>query len=206
MSILLPNILRGKKAETMKHQLSNLSRAALFLFVIGASWAAGTAALWGDPSPGLTAKLNGGYFLLHQLSEDEAQLPLLLLVKHAPDEISTYADQISRTAKETLATLDRLQKGDPSIRFDRNPLPPIEQETRASIKADKQHQLLFGTSNSEFVRALLLAQIEACTYGLHLSKVLSEQETDPDRAKALKHLSAKWLAQRSEAFRILRDY
>ena len=58
-------------------------------------------------------KLTGGYFLLHQLSEDEAQVPLLLDVKHAPAEIITYADQISKTAKETVAALERLQEDAP---------------------------------------------------------------------------------------------
>lgn len=151
-------------------------------------------------------KLNGGYYLLHKLSEDETQVPLLLIVKHAPKEISGYADQISKTAKQSLASLEHLQQDDSSIQFDRNPLPQIEQDTRASIKADKQHQLLFGTTDSEFVRALLVSQIEACTYGINLSKVLAEQETDPDRVKTLRHISAKWLDMRNEAFRILRNY
>lgn len=149
-------------------------------------------------------KLNGGYYLLYHLCEDETQLPLILIVKHAPSEITPFADHISKTAKETLAALDHLQKGDPSIRFDRNPLPQIEQDTRDSIKADKQHQLLFGTTNSEFVRALLVSQIEACTYAINLSKVLVEQ--DPDRAQTLRHISAQWLRMRNETFRILRNY
>jgi len=160
----------------------------------------------GDEATEQQEKLNGGYYLLHELNQDEAQVPLLLLVKHAPAEITTFADHISKTAKETLADLDRLQKDDPSIRFDRNPLPQMERDTRASIKADKQHQLLFGTTGSEFVRALLVAQIEASTYALNLSKVLAEQETDPHRVKILRHISARWLDMRNEAFRILRNY
>ena len=190
----------------MTHGLFTISRSALFLFVVGFSFATGMEPIRGEMPTSLAAQLNGGYFLLHQLSEDEAKLPLLLLVKHSPNEIKAFADRISRTAKETLATLDRLRKGDPSIQFDRNPLPQIEQDTRASIQADKQHQLLFGTSGSEFDRALLISQIEACTYGLHLAKVTAEQETDPDRAKTLQHVSAHWLRLRDEAYRLLRNY
>jgi hypothetical protein len=99
-----------------------------------------------------------------------------------------------------------MQERDPIIQFDRNPLPRIERDARASIKDDKQHQLLFGTTDSEFARALLVSQIEACTYALHLSKILAEQETDRDRAKTLRHISAQWLGLRNEAFRILRNY
>jgi hypothetical protein len=151
-------------------------------------------------------KLNGGYYLLHHVASDESQLPLLLLIKHAPPEVKDYADRISRTGKETVAVIERLQRGDASIQFDKNPLPAIEQDTRDSIKADKQHQLLFGTKDAEFVRALLVSQIEASTYALNLAKVLAEQEKDPDRVTTLHHLSAQWLEMRNQAFRLLRNY
>ena len=156
--------------------------------------------------PGLREKLNGGYYLLHHVSADEAQLPLLLDFKHAPPEISDFADQISKTAKKTVAVLEHLQEGDASIRFDRNPLPQIEQDVRDSIKAEKQHTLLFGTSNSAFVRALLVSQIEASTYAMNIAKVLAGEETDSDRARALRHLSAEWDRRRMEAVRLLGDY
>ena len=174
--------------------------------LIGWSLLAGTNFAHGDASSDRVGKLNGGYYLLYHVSSDEAQIPLLLLIKHSPGEIKTYADQISKTAKETVAALDRLQQGDSSLRFDRNPLPQIEQDTRDSIKADKQHQLLFGTTGSEFVRALIVSQIEASTYALNLSKVLAGQEKDSDRVKTLQHMSAKWLVLRNEAFRLLRNY
>jgi hypothetical protein len=165
-----------------------------------------TSLIHGDPSSTRQDKLNGGYYLFHHLCEDEDPLPLLLDIKHAPKDISTYADEISKTAKESLATLDRWHDRDPSLRFDKNPLPQIEQDVRDSIKAGKQHQLLFGTSNSEFVRALIVSQIEACTYATNLCKVLADQETDPDRAKSLRQMSLRWQGMRDEAFRILRDY
>ena len=151
-------------------------------------------------------KLNGGYYLLHQLGEDEDQVPLLLDIKHAPPELTPFADRISKTAKETMGSLERFQQADPAIRFDKNPLPKIEQDVRDSIKDDKQHQLLFGTTNSEFVRAFLISQIEACTYAVNLSKVLADQETDPGRTKILRHLSTQWLGMRDNAFRLLRNY
>jgi hypothetical protein len=152
------------------------------------------------------AKLNGGYYLLHHLLEDEDQLPILLDIKHAPPEISDYAVQISKAAKDSMAKLEHLQDSDHAIRFDRNPLPPIEQDVRDSIKGAKQHQLLFGTTDSEFVRALLVSQIEASSYATHLSKVLAEQETSPARVKSLQQISAKWDKLHEDAFRLLRNY
>jgi hypothetical protein len=149
--------------------------------------------------------LNGGYYLLHHLCEDEAKLPLLLDVKDAPPEIESYADLISKTAKETIAALERMQESDASLKFDKNPLPLIERDVRESIQADKQHQLLFGTTGAEFVRALLVSQAEASSYALNLAKVLSQQESNPDRVKTLQHISVKWRAIHQDAMRLLRN-
>jgi hypothetical protein len=183
--------------------LSILRASFLLLAVISSI---GLTQARADDASKQQAKFNGGYFLLHQLGNDEAQVPLLLDVKHAPAEITTFADKISKVGKKTVASLEHLQETDHAIQLDRNPLPSIERDTRDSIKADKQHQLLFGTTDSEFVRAFLVSQIEASTYALNLSKVLAEQETDQGRIKTLQHLSAQWLDLRNEAFRILRNY
>ena len=127
--------------------------------------------------------LNGGYYLLHHLCEDEAKLPLLLDVKDAPPEIEKYADSISKTAKESMADLERMQESDARLNFDKNPLPRIERDVRESIEDEKQHQLLFGATGAEFVRALLVSQVEASSYALNLAKVLSQQEKDPAGSK-----------------------
>lgn len=149
-------------------------------------------------------KLNGGYYLLHHLCDEESQLPMLSFIKTTPPEIVEYVDRISKTSKESLASLERMQDHDPAIRFDKNPLPSIERDVRESIHDAKQHQLLFGTTDAAFVRALLVSQIEASTYAVHLSKVLAEQETDPVRAKALQRISAKWLLIQNETYRHLK--
>ncbi len=164
-----------------------------------------TALARGDNASPRQAKLNGGYYLLHALAEDEAQLPILLDLKTAPPEVQTYADHISKLGKETEGDIEKMGDRDPALRYDKNPLPEIEQDTRDSIKDDKQHMLLFGTKGPEFVRALMNSQIEASTYAINLSKVMADQESSPDRAQTLRHLSAKWLEMRKEAFRMLRD-
>ena len=153
-----------------------------------------------------TTKLNGGYYLLHTLADDESDVSMLMMVKHAPPEIVKFADDITNVAKKNMATLDQFRDRDPAIRFDQNPLPAIEQNVRDSIKADKQHELLFGTSNSEFVRNFLVSQIEASSYAVHLNKVLGDQETDPARARALQNLSNDWAIARARAYRLLRNY
>jgi hypothetical protein len=149
-------------------------------------------------------KLNGGYYLLHQLCDQEAQLPMLALLKTTPPEIVSYVDRIAKTANESKTALDRMQDHDPAIRFDKNPLPPIEREVRESISDAKQHQLLFGTSNGAFVRALLVSQIEASNYALNIAKVLADQENDPARVKALETIQTRWQSILDEAYRHLK--
>jgi hypothetical protein len=147
--------------------------------------------------------LNGGYFLLHQLCDNEAQLPLLLDVKHSSSEIKTFADRISRTAKETNAAIDHMQDQDSAIKFERNPLPSIERDVRQSIQDEKQHQLLFGTSGPEFERSLLVSQSEASNYARNIARVLAENEEDAKRKKILEKLSNEWLLISKETFRLL---
>ena len=148
---------------------------------------------------------SGGYYLLHKVCEDESNVSMLMMVKHAPKEIETFANRISKTAKESTASLEHMQKGDETIQFEQSPLPQIELDVRESIHDDKEHQLLFGTSGPEFVRTFLVSQIEASTYAMNLAKVLSQKEKDADRIKALQHISAKWLTLRDEAYRFLRN-
>jgi hypothetical protein len=150
--------------------------------------------------------LNGGYYLLHKLCDDEAQLPLLMDIKTTPKEIDAFAIRISQTAKESLATLDRLKSHDKNLDFDQNPLPKIEQDVRDSIKGEKQHQLLFGTTGPDFARAVLVSQIEASSYAENLSKVLAAQEKDSDRSKSLGRMADKWRLIHDQAFALLKHY
>jgi hypothetical protein len=124
-------------------------------------------------------------------------------VKHTSAEIESFADKISKTAKESSAVLEYMQDDDPALKFNPNPLPSIERDVRESIQDEKQHQLLFGTNDAEFERALLVSQIEASNYAHNLAKVLAEQETDPKRIKSLEKISSKWLAIHQESFHLL---
>lgn len=150
--------------------------------------------------------LNGGYYLLHTLYDDESQLPLLLDLKTAPPELQQFADKISRTAKDGMATLDRMRKVDPKMNWEKDPLPTIEQDVRESITGEKQHQLLFGTKGPEFARALLVSQAEATKYAANIDKVLAGREKNPDHVRDLKRMAAQWSALFDESFRLLRNY
>ena len=174
----------------------NLFMLAGIIYVLGLP---GIAARGEDDSD-RQRDLNGGYFLLHELCGQEADLPLLLDIKHAPPDIKDLATRISQAAKETNARIEEMQARDAKLRYDQNPLPPIERDVRKSIQDEKQHQLLFGTSNAAFVRALLVAQLEATSYAGNIAKVLSSEEGDSRRGRSLDKISTKWSALHDECF------
>jgi len=151
------------------------------------------------------AYLNGGYHLLYQVCDDESNVSMIFLVKDAPVKIEVYAKHVSKTADESLVILEHMQDREPQLKFDRNPLPAVERDVRASIRSDKEDQLVFDTSGPDFVRAFLVSQIEASSYASNLAKVLEDRETDPRRIQALREVSAKWKAIRQDSFRLLRD-
>jgi hypothetical protein len=150
--------------------------------------------------------LDGGCYQLHKLYDDESQLPILLDLKTAPPDIQQFADKISRAAKDGMATMDRMRQADPTMDWEKNPLPKIEQEVRASIQGEKQHQLLFGSKGPDFVRALLVSQSEAAKYAANLDKVLADEDTNPDEQRDFRRMSAQWHALYDEVFRLLRNY
>jgi hypothetical protein len=151
-------------------------------------------------------ELNAGFFLLHDLLQNEEGLPFLLDVKTSPPDVQDFAKKISQTAKVDLVTLDHMRAGDPAIKWDKNPLPKFEQDVRASITTEKEHQLLFGTRGPDFARALLISQAEATKYAANIAKVLAEREHDPAQVRDLQRMSDQWHALSDQTFRLLRNY
>lgn len=148
-------------------------------------------------------QMNYGYGLLHHLCDQESQVDLILIVKTTPPNVAHFAHEVSDGAKADLKVLGDLADRDPSLHFDEQGLPDIETGTRASIKAEKQHLLLFGATGSDFAKALVLTQIEASTYGENLAKVLADDETNAHRAAALRHIAASWGKLKDEAYTLL---
>jgi hypothetical protein len=147
--------------------------------------------------------LNNGYSLLHHLCEQESQVDLILMVKTTPKAVADFAHEVSKTADENRAILDRMATHDSAIRFDVPGLPPIETQTRESIKSDKQHTLLFGTKGSDFAKTLLVTQVEAGTYGMNMCKVMADDESNDQRATELRHMSDRWEKLRNKAYALL---
>ena len=148
------------------------------------------------------ASLNDGYSQFYNFCEEESHLSLLLWVKTAPPGIADYARKISSTASDDMAILKKFQTTDAALRLDKVSLSPFEQDVRKSMAADRQKQLLWGSSGAGFSQAVSMTQSEATNYGLHVAKVLAETEPDAGRAQAMRRICDKWTALHAEAYRL----
>jgi hypothetical protein len=151
---------------------------------------------------GTAADLKAGFFLLHDVCHEESQVDMITIVKTTPSDVTDYVKRVAATAKGDLATIGRMEDRDEALRTDDSPLPPFEQKVRSAIRADKEHSLLFGTEGAAFARALLLTQIEAGNYIMHIAKVLADEDSSAYRTRKLLKISAQWEKLRDEGVRL----
>jgi hypothetical protein len=130
---------------------------------------------------------NNAYSLLHQLLEDEKNVSLLRFIKREQDDVKTLIKKISTSSGAGAKMIEEFAKREPSIHLEDILLPPGEVATRKAIASTRKKELL-NQSGPEFERSLLLTQVEALSYAWHLAKVVAENETQPDRARAMTEL------------------
>ncbi|MEI8291266.1 MAG: hypothetical protein WCH99_17500 [Verrucomicrobiota bacterium] len=140
------------------------------------------------PVESVTSLRNNGYSLLHQLLDEQKDVSLLRFIKSEKPEVKKLVKRIATTSGTGAKLLEKFAKDDPSIRLDDLRLPPGELATRAAIAATRQKELM-SRAGDEFELTLLLTQTEALSYAWHLAKVTSENEPQPDRARALAGVS-----------------
>lgn len=166
------------------------------------SWTFGVLFAFIFAGRGLAAPtdLQTGFFLLRHTCDEESKVELLDFVKTTPGDVADYLKRVSASAKELRGWIDSVEEREPGLKLEKSPLPQFEEDVRASIKADKQHNLLFGTKDVRYQRALLFAQTEATNYIMHMTKVLAKD--DPGRASRLMKFSEKWHRLRDEAVKM----
>jgi hypothetical protein len=140
-----------------------------------------------ESNPSLSTR-NNCYSLLHQLLEQEKDDSFLRFFKSEETDVKNLVNKIAKTSGTGSKLLEKFAKEDPSIRLDDLRLPPGEVATRDAIAATEKKELL-GKSGEPFELALLLTQTEALNYAWHLAKVASENEPQPDHARALAGIS-----------------
>ena len=144
----------------------------------------------GPPPDSIPAQMtrNNCYSLLHQLLEQQKDVSILRFIKREHTDVRNLVKKIAVTSGTSSKLLEEFAKHDPSISLDDIRLPTGEVATRDAIAATKQKEIL-GQSGDEFELTLLMTQMEALSYAWHLADVASENESQPDRARALAGVS-----------------
>src|ERR1019366_1477124 len=108
-------------------------------------------------------------------------------IARAP-EVKNLIKKIAANSAAGAKLLEAFARHDLTINLEDIRLPPGETATRDAIASTKKKELL-GQSGDEFELTLLLTQTEALSYAWHLAKVAGENESQPDRARALAGVS-----------------
>jgi len=155
-------------------------------------------------SPGRMAPStrNNCYSLLHQLLDDQKNVSILRFIKREHSDVKDLVKKIASTSGAGAKLLEEFAKNDPMVNLDATLLPPGETATRDAIASTKKDELL-TQSGDKFELTLLLTQTEALSYAWHLAKVASENDSQPDRARALAGVSKNMKNLYQEVFTLL---
>jgi hypothetical protein len=154
------------------------------------------------PATGNFSARNNGYSLLHDLLAQQKEVSLLRFIKSEQPETKKLVKKIATISGAGAKLLEKFAQEDASIRLDDLRLPPAELATRDAIAATKQTELLKQTGDT-FDLTLLMTQAEALTYAAHLATITSQNERQPDRARALAGISADMNNLEAEVFQRL---
>ena len=145
---------------------------------------------------------NNCYSLLHQLLDEQKDVSILRFIKREHTDVKNLTKKIATNSAIGAKLLEEFARHDPSINLDDIRLPPGEENTRDAIASTKQKELL-SQSGEKFELTLLLTQTEALSYAWHLAKVAGENESQPDRARALAGVSEDMENLYHEVFALL---
>lgn len=133
-----------------------------------------------DPTREQQANPNSGYALLYSFVSVQKNSDKILIIRKVSPEVKTLINEISELAGDLDAQLKQLAKDDPSIRLDAVVLPKIEVQQRESAQLERAKQFL-SITGKPFERLLLLTQSGVLTTERHLTRVMSEEEKNPQR-------------------------
>ena len=155
-----------------------------------------------SPSSAAPATRNNCYSLLHQLLDDQKDVSVLRFIKREHSDVKDLVKKIATTSGAGAKLLEKFAKNDPTVSLDATLLPSGETATRDAIASTEKNELLSQTGD-EFELTLLLTQTEALSYAWHLAQVASENDSQPDRARALAGVSEDMKNLHQEVFTLL---
>jgi hypothetical protein len=143
--------------------------------------------------------LNVGYDILRDTLRDEQHLKTIrytktiVTFKSISEPTEQVIDEIAQTSAAALEELEQLASLTPRIIFDVDRAGQIEQMTRDALRITTAKEFL--TSKEDFEVRLLVSQTQALRFISHVTKELSDIETNTKRKQ--------WLGMISDQFEIL---
>ena len=143
--------------------------------------------------------LNVGYDILRDTLRDEQHLKTIrytktiVTFKSISEDTEQVIDDIAQTSAVALKELEQLASLTPRIIFDINGAGQIEQMTRDALRITTAKEFL--TSKEDFEVRLIVSQTQALRFISHVTKELSDIETNTKRKE--------WLGMISGQFEIL---
>jgi hypothetical protein len=120
--------------------------------------------------------------------DEQKDVSMLRFIKKEHTDVKDLIKRIATASGIGSKLLEEFAKDDPSINLQDFRLPQGEAATRDAIAATKKKELL-GQTGDTFELTLLLTQTEALSYACNLAKVAGENESQPERARALAGVS-----------------
>jgi hypothetical protein len=133
-----------------------------------------------DPAREQLANPNSGYALLYAIVSVQKNSDKILIIRKVSPDVSAMTHEISDLAGDLDTQLKQLAKDDPSIKLDAVVLPMIEVKQRESAALERAKQFL-AITGKPFERLLLLTESGVLTTERHLTRVMGDEEKNPQR-------------------------
>jgi hypothetical protein len=191
------------------------SRSALLLTILLASLTAGCSHI-AEPrdktatkAPKLSKErqvLSEGYSILYQDARKFDASDLVLLVKAESDAMKKLVNSVSEMGDGLKKDLERIAKDYPGVRIDLDPLPEMEKRKRLAVGKTRAKEFapVVGKGGREYERTVLLSFANGLNHERHLSRVMSEAETDAGLKKFLLETGEKYDALYEAAMSLLK--
>ena len=133
-----------------------------------------------DPTREQLADPNSGYALLYSIVSVQKNSDKILIIRKVSPDVTALTKEISDLAGDLDTQLKQLAKDDPSIKLDAVVLPTIENRQRESAALERAKQFL-AITGKPFERLLLLTESGVLTTERHLTRVMGDEEKNPQR-------------------------
>jgi len=147
---------------------------------------------------------NNAASLLHTLLGDEKNVGKLLIIKRDREELHRVIKHVASVCDEAHKRLAQWAREDSSLNLRDTALPAAERAARDSASKAKSSELL-RASGDEFEFNLLLTQVEALGYAVHLAQVAGANEPQPQRAREFFAIRDQMQQLRDEVLALLKS-